>query len=154
MKDHWNTLPPGPLRLRIERELAADLPQAIAWQRAAGICWAAGFDVDPPPHTFCDKLIELRQADPKAAGRLMSERSAELSSERVAARLFAGRRAWAKGEPQHVIDAKRTAAKAQVELEAAVETRAQQLVAEQSTKNLEMARKSVRREMKLEENKS
>ena len=147
MKDHWNTLPPGQLRLRIERELAADVPKAIAWQRAAGICFASGYDLDPPPKTWCDRLIELRQTDPKSAGRLMSERSVELSSERTAARLYAGRRAWAKGPPQSEIDAKRVASKAAAELDTAVETRAQQLVAEQSTKNLEAARKTVRREM-------
>ena len=148
MKELWSTLPSEhPLRRRIERELAADISKPDAWRSAAGIAWAAGFDIDPPPHAFSDKLIELRNSDPKAAGRLMSERSAELASERAAARLFAGRRAFAKGPPQHEIEAKRAAAKQSAELEASIEARAQQLTAEQTTKAMEMMRKTARREV-------
>jgi hypothetical protein len=148
VKELWTTLPSEhPLRRRIERELSADISKSDAWRSAAGICWAAGYDIDPPPHAFSDRLIELRNSDPKAAGRLMSERSAELASERAAARLFAGRRAFAKGPPQHEIDAKRAAAKQAAELDAAIELRAQQQVADQAAKNLETARKNMRREM-------
>jgi hypothetical protein len=149
VKDHWNTLPvEHPLRRRIERELAADISKSDAWRSAAGIAFAAGFDIEPPPSTFCDKLIELRQTDPKAAGRLMSERSLELSSERAAARLFAGRRAWAKnGEPQSAIDAKRIAARAAAELEASIEARAQQQVATEAEKTLSNARKTARKDL-------
>ena len=149
MKELWSIALPieHPLRRRIERELGADISKPDAWRSAAGICWAAGFDIDPPPHTFSDKLIELRNSDPKAAGRMMSERSAELTSERAAARLFAGRRAWAKGDPQHAIDAKRAAAKQAAELEASIEARAQQVVANEAEKILSNARKSARKEM-------
>ena len=148
MKDLWTTLPvEHPLSRRIARELAADISKPDAWRSAAGIAFAAGFDIEPPPCAFSDKLVELRTSDPLAAGRFTSQRSAELASERAAARIYAGRRAWAKGEPQHEIDAKRAAARAATELDAAVEARAQEIVAEQSAKNLETARKSVRREM-------
>jgi hypothetical protein len=148
VKDLWTTLPTdNPIRGRIERMLSADISQADAWRNAAGIAWPAGYDIAEPPRTFGEKLIALRKSDPKAAGRLMIERSEELASERAAARSYAGRRAWAAGPPQSELDSKRIAAKDAAEIEATVEARAQHQVAEQAAKNLEAARKTVRREM-------
>jgi hypothetical protein len=148
MKDLWTTLPAEhPLSRRIKHALVADVAGAIAWQAAASLAWTAGYDIEPPPTTFGDRLVELRKSDGRAAGRMMSERSAELAAERGAARLFAGRRAWAKGPPQREIDAKRVAQREAAELDAAVEKRAAQLVAEQSTKSQETARARARKEL-------
>jgi hypothetical protein len=147
MKEHWTKTTHAAIRQRIERALSSDVSAAIAWQAAASIAWQSGYDIDPPPTTFGDRLVELRHTDGKAAGRLMLERSADLAAERGAARLYAGRRAWAKGEPQHVIDSKRTAAKQAAELESAIESRAQQQVADDAAKTLSNARKTARKDL-------
>jgi hypothetical protein len=148
MKDHWQKLPSdNPLRRRIESALSADLSPAAAWMNAASIAWPAGYDIDPPPHGFSDRLVVLRKSDQRAAGKFTLDRSTELADERCAARLYAGRRAWAAGPPQHEIAAARIAAKVTAEREAAIEARAAQLVAEQTARSTETARARARKEI-------
>jgi hypothetical protein len=148
MKDHWNKLPPEhPLRRRIEHVLGSSEAPAEAWRRAASIANGAGYDTDPPPRTSLERLAELRKTDQRAAGRYAAERSVELESERAAGRIFSGKRAWTAGPPQHQIEAQRAAAKKTAELDAAIEARAAQLVAEQATKSTETARARARKEL-------
>jgi hypothetical protein len=149
MKDLWTTLPlDNPIRKRVERVLGSDMPEADAWRSVAGICWPAGYDLAAPPHTFSDKLVALRKSDPQAAGRLMQERSAELASERAAARCYAGRRAWAAaGPPQHQIEAQRAASKKAAELESAVGERTREILAGEAMKREAAARARAVKEM-------
>jgi hypothetical protein len=148
MKDLWTTLlADHPLRRRIERVLAADASGASVWMSAASIAWSGGYDIAEPPHFYVDRLAELRKSDARAAGQMMSERSQELADEKCAARLYSGKRAWSRGEPQTTIDAVRLAAKQNADREAAIEARAQELVAEQASKSTETARARARKEL-------
>lgn len=170
MKEHWKNASPL-VRAQIEAllsepyqcaEVAIDdkretfvkkdsgKSNAQAYKQMMDLCWSFGFDCDPPPTPAADKIAALKAAnDHRELNRLylLQGLNFEAEQEQRNAIRWQAMRKWAS-EPS---DAERQAeelAKAEAQaVEAQIEFRAREIIAQQDRAALDKARAQARKEL-------
>jgi hypothetical protein len=155
MKPHWKD---GGAILRAQiAELLREpyrlsdggLSPAESWYQAAQLAWSNQLDIEPPPHSATDRVKALRDA--KDFETLNEEyRSSGLNFEHERETRYLVRwtamRKWASEPSSAELAAVALKQAEAASHEAAIEARAQQLLAEENRATLERARKRARKE--------
>jgi hypothetical protein len=156
MKLHWRTAHIS-VREQVEALLAQPykmsdgrMSEAHSWKRAADLVWSRGYDLDPPRSPVSEKLAELRAAkDFSTINRLhlLNGASFEEEAEKANVIRYGAMAKW-RAQPSAEEQAAESLKQAEAaRLEALVEARAQQLLADANGAALEQLRKQARKEI-------